>query len=354
MAVTITDIAKKLGVAHCTISRGLRDDPRISVGMKTKIKQTARRMGYVPNLLARGLVEGKTQTVAVLVPSTNVEITSMKVMYLEKQVTDCGLDMFISYTHSRLENAITIATKLQARGIDGMFVFSQFSDGECKPVNPYPYWKFKIPTVFVDALMPIEKAHVYLDRGAGMQQAIEHLWGMGHREIYLFSPQVMLSEPRSRKFIECMNSVGLPGKEHCHIISESAKCRENSSCFSGQAILETVTQFLSAHPRCTAIMCTSDMLAITVQTALHSLGVKMPDDISIVGFDNIPAGLSCFPQLTTIAQPTDKLAAAAMQMMLQMMENKTLKPDAVSLPTELVVRKSTGAAMSSDNIIINP
>lgn len=80
MAVTITDIAKKLGVAHCTISRGLRKDPRISDRMTARIINTAKRMGYIPNLLARGLVEGKTGTVAVLVPATNVEITAMKVM----------------------------------------------------------------------------------------------------------------------------------------------------------------------------------------------------------------------------------------------------------------------------------
>jgi LacI family transcriptional regulator len=285
----------------------------------------------------------------VLVPATNVEITAMKVRYLEKQMTNYGLDMFIAYTHGRLENAINIATKLQARGIDGMFVFSQFVDEKCVPVNPATSWKSRTPTVFLDALVPIDKAHVYLDRGAGMQQAVEHLFELGHREIFLFTPEVMLNEPRSIKFIECMNNAGLSGREHCYLIDESARCAENHACFSAEAILASATEFFKQHPECTAIMCTSDMLAITVQTALHSLGIRVPQDVSLVGFDNIPAGLSCFPQLTTISQPVGKLAVEAMKMMLVMMEDETVKPHAVALPTELIVRKSTDVPRNTSN-----
>lgn len=342
MAVTITDIAKKLGVAHCTISRGLRKDPRISDRMTARIINTAKRMGYIPNLLARGLVEGKTGTVAVLVPATNVEITAMKIMQLEKCMADNGLDMFLSFTHGCLENAIDIATKLQARGIDGMLVLSHFCDTNHNQVNPAPLWKSRTPTVFLDSLLPIDNAHVYLDRGAGMQQAVEYLFSLGHRDVFLFTPAVMLNEPRVRTFIKSMNDAGLSGLEHCCIIDDSAKCKENRACFSAEAIFSTVTCFLQRHPECTAIMCTSDMMALTVQTALHSMGIRIPRNISLVGFDNITAGLSCFPQLTTISQPVEKLAAQAVKMLLAMMEDETVRPDAVSIPTELVVRKSTG------------
>lgn len=351
MVVSIKDIACRAGVSDAAVSMALRDNPRISLARREQIKQIAREMGYRPNLLARALVEGKTQTVGVLVTHLQLEVTGAKMLALDKLATEAGYRLSLSYSKGDFIRTLDRGRDLVSRGVDGMIVH------EC-PSTPAGWdgdpMEFSVPTVFLGGSPPATVRRVSQDKSGDIHVAIDFLETLGHREIYFVAFQDFLSDsPQDGRLVGFRTKLQSRATASADTRIIDVGIGESIS-EDGHRVMDTaevenrIGALLREHPDCTAILCSSDILALSVLLALGRLGVKVPDDISVVGFDNIAATAACSPPLTTIAQPVAKMARHTWQLLQQAIDGNSQDTQQIVVPGELVVRSSTGPVREHD------
>ena len=345
MAVLIKDIARRAGVSDAAVSMALRDNPRISRARRRQIKKLAREMGYHPNLVAKALVEGRTWTIGVIVTYLQLEVTGAKMLALDKLATAAGYRLSLSYSKSDFARAFEHGRNLVNRGVDAMIVH------ECPP-TPAGWdggpMEFSVPTVFLGGSPPPGVRSISQDKNGDIQKAIDYLESIGHREIYFAASQHFLSTwPNDGRLLGFNAKLkGRPtacGDSRIVNVGTGETVDANGHRVIDTAEIETrIGTFLSKHPECTAILCVGDILAISVLFALAKLGVKVPDDISVVGFDNITAGAVSQPWLSTIAQPVAKMAQHTWQLLQEAFDGTSQNAQQIVVPGELIIRSSTG------------
>ncbi|MEJ6483815.1 LacI family DNA-binding transcriptional regulator [Nostoc punctiforme UO1] len=324
--ISIEDIARRAGVSHSTVSRALRDNALISSKVREEIKQLAQEMNYVPNAIAQSLQNKRTNTIGVVVTSIADPFFAEVVDGIEQIARPAGLSVLLSASHRDLEQEIAAIDTFHRRRVDGILV----ADSRISKQHTKQLTQIAVPTVLINSQTEdqCEIFHsVAIDDRLGARLATEHLISLGHTSIgYLgVSDRSRSNHQRLEGYKMALAEAGLPQNPDWVAISDEYDTRI-SDVATGQNML---SKLLTAEV--TGIFCYNDMVAVGALLACQELGILVPRNLSLVGFDGIALGSYVTPALTTVSQPMLEIGGYAMQMLIDLLadkavENRVLSP----------------------------
>ncbi|WP_054950464.1 LacI family DNA-binding transcriptional regulator [Numidum massiliense] len=331
---TIKDIAKVAGVSVTTVSRALNGYADVSEKTRRKVEKIAAELDYSPNTLARSLVMNRSQTIGLLVSDFSTGMVKDNFMVevlagINKYVAQTDYDLILFNADSTKQREKTYSQLCRERKVDGVILQGIKTD------DPYlrEVVESDIPCVLID--IPIESStvgYVTTDNVLGAKKAVAHLVEQGHTNIAMMNGHnlAFVSQKRLQGYMEALKEANL---------SVNWDWIVNGAFEEKQA--ETVaTALLTATPDITAIFCASDLMALGVIAAAKKLGRHIPDDLSVVGYDDILLASYATPKLTTIAQNKVEMGYQAANLLIRMLEG-TDESHVISIDTELIVREST-------------
>lgn len=336
MAVSIREIAGKAGVSHTTVSMALQDDPRISEKRRLQIRRLSKDMNYRPNLLAKGLVKGKTQTIGMITRGLWHELMRKKSEKLHELVCEKGYSFQQVTTKQGVENEIDVIHEMKSKGVDGLIICTQASKDSNRHLRMldeegYPY-------VLLDSgddLSDVAGCYVTLDRIEASRIAVKHFVELGHKRIgyLLLMGSLGRDCQKARGYTMAMQEAGLQPQVFDELEFAShyeVGCR-------------IVTSNAEAIRGMTALVCYNDRIAAGAIRGLMELGIKVPGEIAIIGFDNDDASMVTIPKLSTIATPVDQLVKATVDLLFERIKSdKQQMSRGILVKPELIIRESSG------------
>jgi LacI family repressor for deo operon, udp, cdd, tsx, nupC, and nupG len=324
---TIKDVAELAGVATSTVSRALSRPDRVNRHTRERIEEAAAQLNYVPSSQARGLSSGRTNTVAVLVPDITNPFYFDIIRGTQHQLKAAGLTQLLVDTEESNEMELEALHKMR-RSADGFILAaSRLTDAQLAEVSGSQ------PLVTINRASA-NAPTVVIDTPSAMIQALEHLVSLGHQRVcYVSGPPTSWSNSRRWKIFE--EDSGQRGLE-THRVGPFAP-KTTSGAAAADAAVRTGA---------TACIVFNDLLAIGMLQRLRERGIRVPEDMSIVGCDDIFGADFCNPPLTTISSPIEQAGRVAVSMLLSQLNplhGGTTRRLAV-MPTHLTVRGSTGPA----------
>ncbi len=349
MPITVKDIALRAGVSHPTVSRALRDDPRVATQTTARIKQIASELGYVPSAAARSLKTNRTRVVGILVNRISDPFYSQVLDGIQDTLSSAGYSIFLSAANTEVTDpdSRTLRALIEQR-VEGLIICSMY-------VSAAHYARLTVsnrPLVIAHNFAPEDTPHtIYHDDCYGSAELTQHLLDQGHSRIAFIGNARKGRETRDRLrgFCETIERAGLT-------VPPEYIAYDNPE--PPLATLDTVRQLMQLPNPPTALVCYNDAMAIGTMETLRQLGLQVPRDCSVVGFDNISFSAYVHPLLTTFDQPKYELGCAAAQMLLRLLNHLRergtdgngadgLEPDSITLRGQLLVRESSAPPRSS-------
>ncbi|WP_243369578.1 LacI family DNA-binding transcriptional regulator [Microvirga solisilvae] len=330
-AVRIQDVAKLADVSTATVSRALASPEKVSPEARARVLEAIAKTGYVPNLAARSLRSQKTSMVLVVLPDLSNTFFSKILRGIEERLFEAGYGMIISDLDGSPEKEAHFAAFTAAGRVDGAILlnghlFGQTREGEGTPA------KTGIPLVALcEAIPSADIPQIEIDNRAAASRMTQHLASLGHRSIaYVSGPaHNILEKERFIGYQDGLKAAGLPFDPALVLPGDYTI---ESGVMAGQDLVGRTT-------RPTAAFCTSDEMAIGLMRTLLSAGLRVPEDISVAGFDDIDFAAVAEPALTTIHQPRRELGQAAASVLIDLLQGHP-SPKRIRLETEIIVRAS--------------
>jgi LacI family transcriptional regulator/LacI family repressor for deo operon, udp, cdd, tsx, nupC, and nupG len=334
-AVSIQDIAQAAGVSHATVSRALRDNPLISVEVRGTIQRLASEMGYTPNAVAQSLKGQRSNTIGLVMTSIADPFYGRVARGVDEIARQAGLDVFLGVSYNNAEQELAVIESFHRRRVDGILTASS------RLTNDHVDQLHRIgaPVVMINRQSEkdlTEFRSVQVDSYAGARQATSHLLGLGHTAIaYLGATnRPQSNQQRAQGYRDALQAAGIAVKDGWIQVTPLEHRSYADDVADGQA------QMLEAlRVGITAVFCYNDMYAVGALMACRELGISVPAQVSVVGFDDVELAQYVTPPLTTIHQPKLRLGQLAMEMLLSLMEDRPVVDQLV--PVDLVVRCST-------------
>jgi DNA-binding LacI/PurR family transcriptional regulator len=334
---TIKDIARECGVSLSTVSLVLNDNPRISERTREKVQEAVRRHSYQPNQQARGLASKSSSIMSVVVPNLKNVFSDIYfgeiLSGIHEQATAGGYKLLLDVANEQFERNQDYINIIRSRRADGMlFIASSTHDSYLRGVGEY-----QLPFLLVNHYYPTSKLNfVALDYKASAQVAANHLIALGHKRIGL---------------IAGVNTyTGLDFRDaflaHCRQngLSEADLPWENGGeHWNQEGGLYATQRLLERQPGCTAIMAANDRMAIGAISYLRGRGLRVPEDVSVMGVDDIPTAPFTTPPLTTIRHDLFEVGRRSFDKVLALFKNEITECHEI-LPVALMERESTGPA----------
>jgi len=328
---TIRDVAKRAGVGVGTVSRVLNDHPFVSDATRQKVLSAIEALDYTPSPIARRLSLRKTLTIAVIVPFFTRPSFVERLRGVEFALADSEYDLVLFNVETTGKRDAYFRDVPRRERVDGLLIIS---------LSPHDadverFLQAEVPTVLVDAHHP-RLSRAVIDDVAGGRLATQHLIEQGHRKIayvsdYLENPfNFVSSRDRYEGYRQALNAAGIPFRIDYHQQGEHGR----------QEARESVRALLSLEDPPTAIFAASDTQAIGVLEAAQDAGLSVPEDLSVIGYDDIE--IAEYLQLTTIRQPLFASGVEGVELLLEAIANPQATGGKVELPTRLVVRQTTG------------
>lgn len=329
---TLEDVARKAGVSTATVSKVLSNTPYFTEATRMKVLQAVKDVGYVPNLAARALSSGKTQIIAVVFPYVYDPIFSdprvlVVLQGVEAECRQRGYNLLLS-TPRVVDGAVdeNYLQLIQSGYMDGVIALDHV------PIISVlePVHKRGIPAVSIggrDALSTVSS-----DSYAGGVLLAQHLLNLGHRKIGLITVPERINTGTDLLVSGIRDAVRAAGLEFDCL----PQALGDYSIDSGAA---GCAELLEQHPDLTALLCLNDRMAIGALQQAHRLGRRVPDNLSITGYDDIPAAASTIPPLTTVNQNSLAAGHEAARMLFDLLDGSL--PESKLIPVELVVRGSS-------------
>ncbi|MEC3907056.1 LacI family DNA-binding transcriptional regulator [Tamlana sp. 2201CG12-4] len=332
--ITIHDIARALNIDSSTVSRALNNSSRVTEKTKTKILKKAEELGYQRNVLASNLRKSVTNTIGVVVPRISRHFFSSVIQGVEETAYLAGYNVLICQSLEQLEREKQIVDTLVANRVDGVLISISMETTDYKHMQSLK--NNDIPLVFFDRHCGIpDTNNVLIDDFKGGFDATQHLIDEGCRNIIHFSgPQVLeIYKNRLKGYKEALKMNDLPFKAENVI---SSRLMEHDGKENAKRLLDAGFSF-------DGIFFANDVAAIGAMKYLTNHGVKIPDDVAIVGFSNEPISRVINPALTTIDQPGIEMGKIATDLLLKHIkkQNGPLKPQTVIMDSNLIERLSS-------------
>lgn len=333
MRVTIDDIARLAGVSKATVSRVINNKNE-GVGAETrkKIQKLIDDLEYKPNLLARGIVTSKTKTLGLIIPDITNPFFTELVKAVENHANKNGYTVIIANTDfSRIKEEDYVSTFI-AKRVDGVILTSTVSDNNTIHSK---FKKYNVPCVLLDrAMNTIDyDAGVYVDNECGLYISCEYLIKHGNKRIAFISGPKNVSTSKER-----IEGYKMALAQYQIEFDESLIKYGNFTLDSGY---KAVWELNKGEIDFTGILASNDVMAIGAMKALRELGYKVPEDVEIIGFDNIELSSMIDPPLTTVQQPTLEMGKKAIEFLLSLIEGKTLRNRYIRLQPKLIFRYTT-------------
>ena len=341
--ITIADVAEKAGVSKTAVSFAFNNPDRLNTATASRILDIAHELGYRPDPVARMLTQRKTGAIGILTPQdlsvifTNPFFGSFSAG-IAGVAEEHGYGLhFISPLHGSLSRAIHRAT------VDGVVAIGLTDDHpEIDEIR-----RAGLPMVLVDSNTGGELASVDVDDEGGARLAAEHLLELGHRDIAILA----IDGPRDTRNEEG-SVVGRRLRGYRTTLAAAGIDVAPDEVAVGPATIrggrDAFTRLWSAGRRPTAVLAMSDAMAIGAIAAIHDLGLAIPGQISVVGFDDVELAVSTNPPLTTVHQPVRGKGETAVRLLLAVIQGRDASPGHRRLDTRLIVRSSTGPVPHAD------
>ncbi|WP_026950144.1 LacI family DNA-binding transcriptional regulator [Algoriphagus mannitolivorans] len=334
---TIKDLARELNVSSSTISRALKDYPGISDETKRKVREMAEKMNYRPNALARSLRKSQSFTIGVIIPEVVHFFFSTVISGIEEVAFSKGYNVILTQTNEKVSREKTSIDTMLANQIDGLLVSYSKETEDFEHFSRLLEKNF--PIVFFDRVPKLENTlNVTVDDYQGAYAATQHLIQQGYRKIYhLAGPKYLsISTERARGYLAALEDYGIQHQPSW--IIESPRGNENEA-------KDITTEVLKrAVPKPDAFFAHNDMAAVGAMMACRELGLKVPDQIGIVGFSDWQFCTMLEPSLSSVAQPGFQMGVRATELLLDMIDKKGNiegPKNSIVLETELLIRKSS-------------
>jgi LacI family transcriptional regulator len=329
---SIRDVARRASVSIATVSRVVNRIATVNAELAERVWKAIEEVGYLPNTQARALVSGRSHMLGLIVSEITNPFFPELVQEFENLAVEQGYEVFIGSTSYQPDRTEALIRRMLQRNVDGVAVMTFGIEEELvqKLVDR------EFPLVFVDAGPNLPNIRLLkVDYGEGIRQAVQHLAALGHRGIAFISGPLRLRSAMARRsaFLKSMAELGLTVPAE-HLVEG------DHTMEGGIAAMEKLVA-LAQLP--TAVLCSNDMTAIGVLHALYKTDFKVPDDISVVGFDDIHLAQFMLPPLTTVQMSCRLLAEAAVQALRAGIEPNHPKATRTEwhIPTKLVVRQSS-------------
>jgi LacI family transcriptional regulator len=330
--VTLQDVALDAGVSASTVSRALNGDPRIGQNTRARVEYVATRLGYVPNQAARSLVLRATHTLGLLVPEVTDPMHGQVVAGFEDEASCHGFSVIMASSYDDAERESRGLQLFARHQAEGIAVLGGILDQRQVLAALHPS-----RVVFIDSENPalatettdLQFGCIRVEDATGAETLVAHLLEAGCQTFaYIAGPPVASSIARKQGIVRALSAAGL---EH------------NLRTYAGAPlnrppVAKLVAQVIADQPD--ALLCYDDRLALIVMDALRANGVRVPEDIAVTGFDDIPFAALANPRLTTVAQPAAEMGRLAVRMLLHAIQTDVMPPS-VRLPVRLIVRESS-------------
>lgn len=323
MKITIKDIAREAGVSYQTVSKALRGTGSVNEETAQKIKKIARDIGYIPSIAARAMATRKSQLLAIFLPQIASSFYHTILQGIENLANQHDYSVLLYLFHNaNIENKLETILSYQ---VEGIIIF----ENHFSITMLHRFQTHKIPILFVNStdMLP-DATHIAIDACYGLHLAFAHLAELGHRRI-LFA--LSDHEAGMKRVEEVKNTIPLDygieltSKVYCDYYASEHVFRN----FDVKDINNDIT----------AIVCTSDYIALPIMTRLQEQHIRVPEDLSLVGFDDLEFSAFLNPPLTTVQQPKGELGEKIFQTLLSLMRGETCQ--SLMISPKLLVRGTT-------------
>lgn len=327
-------------VSHPTVSRALSHSPLVKGETAERIRQIAANLGYRPSAIARSLASKKTKTIGVVVTTIADPFIADVISGVEETANDHGYSVFLANSNADPEREVKVVHSFHERRVDGILVTASRVGALYVPLLS----RLKVPIVLINNQHPDETDEfiysVMIDNTKASKQVMEHLIGLGHRRIAYIGDQGGFQSDTER-FVGYRQSLEFAG----YPFLPELVVHGDGKPEGGRQAME---KLLAIPKPPTAVFCYNDMSALGALRAIHQHGLKVPDDISIVGFDDLAIASYTSPLLTTVAQPKQQMGRMAMETMLKILSGVDAKTN-IKVEGKLLIRESTAAPKSRDS-----
>ncbi|KAF0816710.1 Transcriptional regulator, LacI family [Bacillus sp. ZZV12-4809] len=311
MSYTIKDVAKKANVSIATVSRILNGQGGYSEKTKSKVLKVIEELGYQPNAVARGLINKRTHTIGVLFPKLSSSLVTDLLDGIEKAANDNGSSVIVCHTESNGEKTMKYLQLLTEKRVDGIIFASEILKEE--------YYKFVIKTRMPMVLLSTESyayplPFVKVNDFHAAYAAAKHLIDKGHTRIGMISgnkDDIIAGIPRIEGFKKALSDHNIPLGSDNIVFGRG---------FTFPYGVEGFKSLIEQFPDVTAIFAASDEIAIGALSAAYQMGIRVPDEISVIGYDNLKLAEMSTPPLTTVGQPLAKMGEASAEMLFSILE----------------------------------
>ncbi len=333
---TIYDVARRAGVAPVTVSRVINESGYVSDDTRDRVREAIAELGYTPNRLARGLRSKQTQTLGLVVTDITNPFWTTVARGVEDAASEHGFSVILCNTDESEAKQQQYVNLLLEKQVDGFLLVPATDDVSALALVE----ERDVPVVVLDRHVSSPVDTVRCDSEGGAYDLVTHLLGLGHRRIALLggSPAVSTAQDRIAGYRRALAEAGVP------IDADLIRHRDYTQA-SGYAMTESI---LALPDRPTALFAVNNFIAIGALRALRDADLRIPEDMALVGFDDLPLALVVEPFLTVAAQPAYEMGARATDLLLTRIRGDGAEaPIEVILPTELIVRRSSGVGITT-------
>ena len=333
MAAYIVQLAKLANVSTATVSRVLNGKSNVSEETRNKVLALAEELNYTPNHPARIFSQAPTKRILVTANTLSNRFFATVLEGIQNLASLNGYDVFLSPLQNPHTNELRGLLPFKQHCVDGLIVVSS-SPSYFRALDEFPPDAPIVQCSEYDASLPFP--YVAVDNYISAKKAVQYLISLGHKKIGLFNRTATLlhAQERERGFYATMEECGLP-------INPRWIVHVNSAVF--ETAYSAARNLLMNDERPTAVFATSDSYAAAVIHAANALGLRVPEDLSVIGFDNIVISTLVRPTITTISQPQQQIGELSCSLLLNMLNDIPVLEKKNFLETEILVRQSTGA-----------
>jgi LacI family transcriptional regulator len=326
------DVAERAGVSVTSVSHVINETRPVSYELRERVLAAMEELGYHPNRLARSLRSGKTHTIGTIVPDSADPFFAEVARGIEDTAFENGYSLILCNSDANLDKEAFYTDVLVEKQVDGILFLAAGGSTE----RILDLQQRGMPVVVVDRELPaVHVDSVVTDNAGGGWSATRHLIDLGHRRIgYIAGPSdLTLSEYRSTGYRKALEEAGIAVDENLVV----------RGAFDFESGYRAARQLLTNSQRPTAIFACNDLMAIGAICAAVELGLRVPEDLSVIGYDDVPLASYSNPPLTTIAQPIYDLGVVAASMLLERLHDPGRPARRIVLDVELQIRRSTAA-----------
>ncbi|MBZ0298859.1 MAG: LacI family transcriptional regulator [Anaerolineae bacterium] len=331
---TIKDVAHKAGVSAATVSRVLNGHPYVADDLRSRVLDAVQALSYRPNRVAQRLRAAKSHLVGVIFSDIRNPFNTLALSGIEQVLAEQGLSVLICHSniHQKRENDF-IALML-AEDVAGLIIapVKEESQALTEAVQN------GLPVVVIDRRMTKPRTDAVLaDNHHGAYIAVQHMIELGHRDIAILNGPQHLASGRERYagFLQAMEEAGLP-------VNPAFVKYGDYQIQSGYVL---TAELLAQRPLPSGLFIANNLMTLGALNAIHESGINIPNEIAVIGFDDLPWAVSLNPPLTTVGQPAINIGVQAAELLLNRFEHPDRPPRTVVLGTELIVRASCGSVV---------